>query len=165
MPQKNKRCTRKKGEGELEKAATISTTWSTGTRSAADTTGSRELWTCVLTSVGSLNCKPLVPCAFNSRRQLSLTAIGRFGALPHSGWSSLCGRWPQFIQFQHIEQPHYNNNIISFISWCSSLSSPINSIVIHNYALIKSESDSLLVILDWWYLTQCVSTGYMGSAC
>ena len=39
VPQKNKRCTRKKGEGESEKAATIST----GTSSAADTTGSREL--------------------------------------------------------------------------------------------------------------------------
>ena len=144
MPQKNKRYTRKKGEGKSEKAATISTARSTGTRSAADTTGSRELWTHVLTSVASLNCKPLVPCAFNSRRQLLLTAISRFGVLPHSGWSGLYGRWPQFIQFQHIEQPRYNNDIISFISrWnlpCSSLSSPINSLVIHNYMLIKSVS-------------------------
>ena len=31
------------------------------------------------------NCKPPVPRAFNSRQKLSLTAIGRFGALSHSG--------------------------------------------------------------------------------
>ena len=71
VPPKKKRCTWKKGKDESEKAATTST----GTYLASDTTGSQELWTRILTSVGLSNYDPTVPCAFNSRWQLSLVAI------------------------------------------------------------------------------------------
>ena len=131
-----KRCKWKKGEVQSEKSATTSIV----THSASDTTRNRKLWTRILTSVGLFNCKPPVPCAFNSWWQLSLTAIGRFGTLPHSGWSGLHRRWPQFIQLQHMEQPLYNNDIISFISQWNLLCSAYHQSVIHNYALIKSMS-------------------------
>ena len=48
---------------------------STRTHSAADTTTSQELWTCILTSVGLSSCEPTVPCVFSCRWQLLLAAI------------------------------------------------------------------------------------------
>ena len=82
MPPNKKQCTRKKGEDESEKAATIFT----GTRSALtlpEAENCEPVYSPLLDYLR--NCKPPVPRAFNSRRKLSLTAIGRFGALPHSG--------------------------------------------------------------------------------
>ena len=82
MPLNKKQCTRKKGEDESEKAATIST----GTRSAVTLPEAENCEPVYSPPLDYLrNCKPPVSRAFNSRRKLSLTAIGRFGTLPHSG--------------------------------------------------------------------------------
>ena len=71
-----------KGEDESEKAATISTR----TRSAVTLPEAENCKPACSPPLDYLrNCKPPVSRAFNSRRKLSLTAIGRFGALPHSG--------------------------------------------------------------------------------
>ena len=80
MPPNKKQCTQNKGEDESEKAATIST----GTRSAVTLPEAKNCEPVYPPPLDYLrNCTP-VPHAFNSRRKVSLTAIGRFGALPHS---------------------------------------------------------------------------------
>ena len=109
---KKKRCIWKKGEDELEKAATTST----GTRSAVNTTRSQELWTRILTSIGLSNCEPTVPCAFYSWWQLSLAAIELVAlarALARALTQALApcqiqavpvwAERPQFIQLQHMD--------------------------------------------------------------
>ena len=82
MPPNKKQCTQKKGEDELEKAATISTR----THSAVTVPEAENCEPVYSPPLDYLhNSKPPVPRAFNSRRKLSFTAINRFGALPHSG--------------------------------------------------------------------------------
>ena len=62
------------------------TTRSTGIRSVVTLLEAKNCEPVYLPPLDYLrNCKPTVPRAFNSRRKLSLTAIGHFGALPHSG--------------------------------------------------------------------------------
>ena len=63
------------------------------------------------------NCKPPVPRAFSSHesyRSQQLVALAP--CYIRAEVAGLRRRWPQFIQFQHTEQPRYNNDIISFIS-------------------------------------------------
>ena len=73
----------------------------------------------VIISVGLLNSKHPVPCVFNSRRQLSLAEIGRFGVsamLPCHVWAGVvCGGEHLYTASAH-GQPCDNNNVILFIS-------------------------------------------------
>ena len=109
---------------------------------AADTTGSQELWTCLLTSVGLSNCELTVPCAFNSWWAVIAHSnwIGCFGALPHSGCSSLRGRRLSLYSFS-TWTTCYNNNTILLIGWWNLPCSSLHHLSCHPcYVLIKSVS-------------------------